>query len=365
MNEQPPDRLCRVLRGESSDWPPTADEQTALLEAADRHGVGALVYAALSRSDANPPTDRLRARMREEAAAEVLRVAESARVVTALGNTQICTLVFKGGALAHSHYEDSWHRARDDLDLLIAPSDRERASQVLQDLGYAQLLAASGEYVSHQSSFVHVDSRGLQLNVDLHWRLSNPHRYAPCFPFDALWTDRRELPALGPQGYCPNDVDALLIACVHLIAHHHDEVRLIWLLDIHLLVTNLDEDRLDTFGALAQRRDLTAPCQVALALAGQALGTCLPPSVATHWFPPERLAEHQRALDQERGRISIWWSDFNAMSGWRERFAWVRELAFPPPEYMLHRFRTRPWRWLPALYVERAVSGTVRLLRRG
>src|SRR5262245_65347229 len=59
-------------------------------------------------------------------------------------------IVFKGAALAHTHYPESWLRPRLDADLLIPPEQRWRASEILVGLGYRPPPMISGELISYQ-----------------------------------------------------------------------------------------------------------------------------------------------------------------------------------------------------------------------
>ena len=359
---------CALLRGERTEWPTTAAEQAALLDVAEEHGVTALVHRALSASERTPPdqglADRVAERLREEAACELVRVRENERVIMALGAAGIRALVFKGAALAHIHYADSWLRTREDMDLLVAASDRGGACDLLLSLGYAKMPGVEGEYVNHQAGFLRVDQRRIQHNVDLHWKLSNRHRYAPGFAFDELWGRSRALPALGHAARTPEEADALLIACVHLTTHHQGDDRLIWLLDIHRLVSSLTEGDLRSFASRAEDKGMLGPCHVALERTRKRFGTALPSSVSARWFARQRLAEREQRLAAESHQLGIWLSDLAALPGWRERLGLLKEHAFPPADYMLRRFGTRRRTLLPALYFYRALSGTMRLLRR-
>ena len=55
---------------------------------------------------------------------------------------------------------------------------------------------------------------------------------------------------LKERGLSP--VHALLVACIHRVAHHRGTERLIWLLDIHLLASRLEERE---WTALVSRKD--------------------------------------------------------------------------------------------------------------
>ena len=66
--------------------------------------------------------------------------------------------------------------------------------------------------------------------------------------------------ALGP-------VDALLLACIHRVAHHDDCEKLLWIYDIHLLAHGMDRRRLKQFATRAAEKRIRAVCLRGLSLA--------------------------------------------------------------------------------------------------
>src|SRR5678809_631178 len=59
---------------------------------------------------------------------DAVQVRELVSVLRALEDEGAIPLVFKGAALAHTHYAESWRRPHADADVLIAPESRERVS---------------------------------------------------------------------------------------------------------------------------------------------------------------------------------------------------------------------------------------------
>ena len=119
VSHMPPDpitHLCAILCGRSDLPAGTAGE--SVLEYARRHRVDRLVAWRAKRID-----DALRF----EVVLDQLYVRELNRVLAALEDHGVFPIVFKGAAIAHTHYEASWHRPRVDADVLIPADQRERA----------------------------------------------------------------------------------------------------------------------------------------------------------------------------------------------------------------------------------------------
>lgn len=365
--------LCAILRsgGSTPSGAQDAARTIALARAAADHGVAPLVFETLRAREKPTPAERaladaLETLARTEAAVDAIRVAACREVLDALAGAGIETLVFKGSALAHSHYPRSDLRPRDDIDLLVREVDRARAGETLAALGFARAPSAGGQFSSYQELHARTDSRGIRHNVDLHWRVSNRQRYAAALGVDELLARALELPALGPGARCPDAIDAVLIASFHRAAHRGTQ-RLVWLYDLHLLMVALvggDAVRVEELVERARLRGLARECAESLSLARRAFATPLSAAVEP------LVAEHGgAALDGPAAMraprtVDIWVADLAALPGWRSRLALLRDHAFPPPEYMLERAHVQSHMWLPLLYATRALRGLPGLFRR-
>ena len=70
--------------------------------------------------------------------------------VYALATAGVPALVFKGAALAHSHYRRPELRGRDDADLLAAPEHVDAADRVLRAQGYEAAPGNEGALIMRQ-----------------------------------------------------------------------------------------------------------------------------------------------------------------------------------------------------------------------
>ncbi len=245
--------LSAILRdGELPDALDLADISTAeVLAACTSHGVAPLIYRQLHQggSLAAWPASLQTALARQvhlHAAMDALREWELRVVLDTLTQRGIRPLLMKGTPLAYTHYPASDLRPRSDTDLLIARDDCQAAHQAMLDLGYTPSNAVSGELIMHQHLYTKADAHGVNHLFDIHWKVSNPVRFADLLPFSELVSEAVPIPTLGTAAHTLSPVHALLLACIHRVAHHHNSRCLIWLYDIHLLVSRLTSDEWNT-----------------------------------------------------------------------------------------------------------------------
>lgn len=343
--------LARLIRGEAvaaSELPNPGDVAVAAL----RHGVLPLVHRGLGVHRPGDARDGLRDALtilaRNEAAADIIRVAETQRLLRGLHDAGIQVLVFKGGALAFSHYASPHLRPRDDTDILVEESQLPALDTVAAALGYRACRAPDGRLMSHQRGYTRIDRRGIHHNVDVHWRISNRHRYARLFSLEELLARSRALPEHSGLARCPAPVDALLIAALHR-AHHRGTDRLVWLYDIHRLLVAMGAGELAELEERVASKGLAAEYQAAVHGAkhffGHAAGA--PPAVATGL----------RTID-------VWRSDLAALPTWRARLALLKEHAFPSADYMRRAGECGNPVSLSFAYLTRGVRGSMKLFRR-
>ena len=366
---------CRVLRGAPGAWPFSfgAELQSRFLQSTYRHGVQALLYAQLRSSDWWDawPSDLRQALTYEAALQAVLDMIqghETVKVLKALSQSGVSPLLMKGVPLAHTHYRSPHLRPRGDTDMLICRADREAASSVLTELGYERCNSTSGELVSYESSWSKLDRQRVTHVIDLHWRVNNCQVFAEALSYDELVNGSVMIPRLGARVLGP--VHALLIACMHRVAHVTapwwvDDTlqygdRLIWLYDIHLLASRMSPQELTEFTRLAVERRLKTVCLDGLRQSQRYFTTPLPDEVLgalSAAGPPEPSAQY---LDPGRLRYMV--RDIRSLSNIRDRLRLAKEHLFPPAEYMLKKYAVSRRAWLPALYLRRGIQGIWRLL---
>jgi Uncharacterised nucleotidyltransferase len=355
--------LAALVRGDQPAWPFTgmAAEQQ-FLEAAQRHGVVPLVawqHRRCGSLDDWPAALRsaIVERARQHAIVEQLQRSELAAVVGELTTRSVRSIVLKGAALAYTHYPHPCLRPREDFDLLVHESRRNDAVDVLRARGYAPLEMITGELVTAQQTFGRHAGRGVRYTCDLHWRVSNRMAFSRLLPWDRLAAETRPIPALDAcaEGLAPPH--ALLMACVHRVAHHFDPPTLIWLYDIHLLASSMSEEDAARFVALAVDSGLAAICARGLGLAQHHFRTTLP--AAFDRLAPAADEPLAAYLDQAFRPFDALISDLRALGGNRARWQLLREHLFPQSSYVRAarpRMGSGPLPWLYARRIVRGVS---------
>lgn len=333
--------LTAVLRSEPVPWPSDAPA-TAVLDAARAHGVEPLLAHQLSRirSDAVWPAevlDPLKQAARLEVVAEVVRKREMQRVLAALDAAGVRGLLMKGAALAYLYYPHPSLRPRCDTDLLIRTGDSATVIRTMEELGYRRWTLTSGDLAMPQFTFVKEDRSGVWHAYDFHLKIANPAVFSDLLRFEEATTGAVAVTALGSGARALGPVDALLLACIHRVAHHRDSDRLLWLYDIHLLACDLDRPAFERVVALAAEKEVRAVCARGLTLARCRFGTEVPDDVM------ETLAVHDAAepsaafLEGRLSQADVLVSDLTALGGWSARWRLLRQHLFPPPTYMRER----------------------------
>jgi hypothetical protein len=308
----------------------------------------------LARSSRNDPGHAdLHDEALRDAALEARRNARLARSITALAAAGIPSLVFKGTALAHRHYPRPELRPRDDTDLLIRRDHLEVAHAVLEREGFTHIEGVEGSLIMRQRLYRHLGGDGPLNNLDLHWAVTNEPR-AGAFEARALLAASEPLPTLSPHARAPGDAEALLLACLHLDAHHSGQVRLIWLYDVDRLLDGLDGRARRRVSSLARQRRIEAPCAWVLTATRALFGTSL-----TGF---ESLLESSPAHPPASGRGARWWRDLSRLPGSTERLRWMGQHLFPSAGYLRQQSSSDAPAW--RLYAGRALRGVGHLLGR-
>ncbi len=290
------------------------------------------------------------------AAEELARGHELSRVANILGEAGVPFLFMKGTALAYSIYPHPAMRPRCDTDLIVDSRHTGAARAALTAFGYAPPGPSAGEELFGQEILVKRDRSGVEHVLDLHWEISARKAFAPLLPFAELYAASVPLPALGPHARGLGTVDALLLACIHPVMHHHDVERPIWIRDVDLLSRSLDAVGWESFARAARAKRIVAICRRQLDAATRLFRTPIPET-----FPEAPGGEELASfLDPGHDFIDDLLSDVRAL-GFRRGLAHIAAVLFPSAAYLRAKYSTGP-PWLkrlplPGLYVWRAARG--------
>ena len=363
----PHDLIVPALRGETVAWPEACGEEleAAVVGAAVSHGV-AVLLATMPAVERWPGDVRaaLNRERRGEAAAEEIRRQDLIHLLAQLHGAGIATLLMKGALLAYAHYSSPWLRPRFDTDVLVSPSDRWRADQVLRKIGYRPGTHFSGDFVTHQFRYERPSRFEFNDVIDLHWKISNPHAFADAFAFHELAADAHAVATLGPDVRGLSPEHALILACIHRVAHHDASDRLIWLYDIHLLAGVLDAAAGERVAQVAAEKRLGSVCADGVSQAQSRFRTVVRGSWSERLRSQAEPAEPTAAfLRGNLTKIDVLVSDLRTLDNWRKRLALIREHLFPPPAYMRQAYGISNPALLPFTYLIRAFTGVGRWFR--
>lgn len=296
---------------------------------------------------------------RDRAMTALVRRGRLGGVLRALRAADIPVLVLKGAALAKWLYPKPYLRETSDVDLLFASrSDAMRAAVALQPLGFA--VPAPPTRFRHGVSSPSADG---QMDLDLHWALSDWPLLAGLPDFDALLADSVPLPGLEAGAHGLGAPHALLHACVHRASNLSAGLgdRLKWLYDLHLLAARLDMDGAwPRFVECCQESRAGGICAEGLAASAAHFGTVVPMAAM-------QALEAMRAHEPLDARRLADWRyvqrcNFRAMSGWRVRLAWLRHRLLPSDTHLRELYGAELSR--SALLRERLRRAWARLRRR-
>jgi hypothetical protein len=297
----------------------------------------------------------LQADLRAAAVVEAVRERELRGVLAALARANVRPVLLKGAVLARTHYPRPEVRPRTDTDLLIPAAAREATTGVLTELGYEHVPETDGRLTTGQFHLQRCDELGVVHALDVHCRISNVRAFADVVSHAELARDARPIPSFGPHAWGPSPVHALVIACVHRVAHHGNTDSLLWLLDVSLLARSLEPHERDGLSELAGIRGIRTVCRSTLRLADAAFG-----GVDADWLAslaPETTEPTAVFLRGPMRQIDILKQDLVATPRLWQRVQIVGEHLFPSSSFMYERYGTRRKFALPLLYAHRIVTG--------
>jgi hypothetical protein len=301
----------------------------------------------------------------------MVRSRELVRVLSALRDSGVEPLVIKGAALAHTHYRAPYLRPRYDTDLLVSKDDFRRTCWILFDLGFRRVNSISREAIRTQWTFERSLEGGVAEYIDLHWAISNRPLFAAMISFDELRDHAIRLRLANSVDSsstrkdadvaAPGAVHALLLACIHQIAHHNGWGKLIWLYDIRLLANQLSDVEWERFVDLAARKRITRLCRdVLLRAASVGCSRDVIRRFDNVAETPERSAMYLGGAGTRWRSLML---DLQAVTGLGAKIGLVAGHAFPDAMYMRRAYGSSGVFGLSSAYVRRLGMGLLHLAR--
>lgn len=217
------DELAR-LAGDAHDWTP-------MFAAARSQGLLPIVSHELLDRCAGTLPSAVIAELRDAHRAAALQgldaVRQLAQVVRALDGAGIPALPYKGPVLALEAYGDVGLRTVDDLDVVVAPSDVDRAAAALGAAGYAPASRAAWHEARAANAWhaqVALVRSGEPLPVELHWRYCT--RKLPWNPDPARVLARAVMgDVAGVPVAVPTGEDQVVLVLLHAARHGWDRLE--------------------------------------------------------------------------------------------------------------------------------------------
>ncbi len=353
-----------IVSGRSVLWDGIRDLR-ALEAVCDENAISSLAWAALRDSRAGVPPSFLEWLEREsdcEKWVKLGRKKELARVLEMLDARGIHPVLMKGFPLAYQVYASPHLRPSFDIDLMIRRSEVATTLKVLEELGYQLRSPEVNMDAVHEFSVHREDAGGFEHVLDFHWKISNPAFFSDLLSYEEIDAQAVGIPLLGPDARALDFEQALLLACVHRVAHHHNDLRLIWLYDIHLLAGRLGPEAMARFADRASEKRVFSICRSGLLESNRFFGTPL----GREWL--EDRGEREEVSKAYLVREANWrWRDliFNLKyrGPFRDRVDYLRSYLFPPAGFMLKKYSARNRAWLPLLYLRRGIEGVWRVIK--
>jgi hypothetical protein len=198
------------------------------------------------------------------------------RLLAALAEAGIATLVLKGGALAGPRYADIGIRPMSDLDILVPTARAGAAVETLRAAGWSARMPVTAQLV-RMFHAVNVRERASAVTCDLHW-----HAYWECCApgaDDDLWAASQPLHFEGVATRTLGPADQLLHLCVHG-SRRARRAHLLWIPDALLVLRagGIDWPRLV---AQARRRHFVLRARTMLRYLEQTFRAPVPEAVLT------------------------------------------------------------------------------------
>ena len=190
-------------------------------------------------------TEKLHKYALNAAATEMGQKHELTKILSKFSAQQIRCLLIKGTPLAYSHYPEPYLRSRCDTDILFATKeDAEKAWLILKELGYTD----PTQSVGNTSAMSSVATEKRKSAYRMQWTCTGKSATAKCMHVPLHLKNSIHNPEQSMNWMKMStryDTYALLLACLHRIAHKPEGMhnRLIWLYDIHLLATGFTPEQ--------------------------------------------------------------------------------------------------------------------------
>ena len=309
--------------------------------------------------------DRLNRAAHHRVAAQLQLETEFANVLKLL--EPFTPIFLKGFAMAYKYYPEPYHRPMVDVDILISSDHAKDIRDVLQQAGYTLLQTNFGEIVLSQFSCIKDIGGSQKLHLDLHTRLFNRPTMIDLLTSEEIFQNKQTISINGQSAWIPCPAHCLLHAALHLMAHHHNSRRLIWLYDIKLILEKFNESDYSALYQYTHNKLIAKIVEVAVQSALERFpipGNDLVKNLSQQSLQQQNKNHPSTAyLMTNQSKDSIF-LDWKHMKGTQLRLSWLKEHLFPGSDYIKSKYGIKSKLLIVFFYVWRIIAGSVRLLKK-
>lgn len=305
--------------------------------------------------------EQLAAKFREQTYRNLALQVELCKIVKGWQKVRIPVIVLKGMHLAPLIYPHLGLRQMHDLDLLVAPENARRASEVLETLGYRLAKPLSESDLDFSlSQHLPVMTKD-DFIVEIHGRICKPDKL---YSIDTqiLWNNAQRVEIGGLPVQVLDPIDLFLHLCIH-ISYMHLFIRGIrHYYDLVVILGHYGADF--DWQKLVQRtreRNWERGVLVVLEVSQQLFGLQFPDEVVTELEHSEDRAMIEEMVQAafselwtthapESQNFSPSFADLPFKKGWWNKARFLSQRVFLPPKLMARNYSTEAGSWKMYLY---------------
>ncbi len=297
--------LASAMRGQAAQW--TGEGVTQVWDRIAFHGIAGALN--LCRNQLSDWPIRILNDIGQEAQIAALWEETHrlcvAKLIQHLAERGVETVVMKGTALAYSLYEDASVRRRGDTDLLVKPSDRKTARDVLSSSGWIMREVPHG--LVYQETWLFKTGAHFVHELDLHWQAIDGPTLQAILPAELYFEEAVPLPNLSKAAMAAPPVLTLVQIALNQAWHQthgyavnetkvHGGERLIWAKDYDLLARSFGQRDWSMLAEFCEKVGVGPIVYAALKTARNAFHTPIPEEVETQLAPQTGCPEIQAYL---------------------------------------------------------------------
>ncbi|OGG56879.1 MAG: hypothetical protein A3F84_10845 [Candidatus Handelsmanbacteria bacterium RIFCSPLOWO2_12_FULL_64_10] len=278
------------------------------------------------------------------------------KVLTALREADVPTVVLKGAALSETVYPSPAARPMTDVDLLVSPDRLRAADGALARLGYCAVDGRAEEVdPARPTSLSTLDYRApdpLAPSVHLHWHLVNTsiptEAYRDFIRLDEVWDAALPFAVAGATALRLAPHHLLVYLCEHALRPSHAFYKPLHLTDLAWVIAREGPDWGQVID-VAQRFRLARLAYFGLRIVQEQMGAPVPGEVLVA-LRPDCLTRGERYFLRQalRGRARPGTSTFIHLALRRtalEKARFLLRILFPPLAVVAHHAPGSSWRW--------------------